>query len=67
LIGFIKYLTSLTYMRPDGLPAVILSLYADWKVGEVKLSKDLAGFAWVSLDETRNYDLVDGMWRSRRY
>jgi|GEM_PF-4887304 len=54
-------------MRPDGLPAVILSLYADWKVGEVKLSKDLAGFAWVSLDETRNYDLVDGMWRSRRY
>ena len=31
-------------------------------VGEVKLDEDATEFAWVTLEEAKNYDLIDGIW-----
>ena len=45
----IRYLTSITFIRPDKIPVMIISLYADWASGKVRLSKDLTEFAWVTL------------------
>lgn len=58
----IKYLTSLVFKRPDGIPTVVISLYADHHEGEVKLCPDLTDHAWVTLEEAKNYDLIDGIY-----
>ncbi len=52
----IKYLTSMTFIRPDNIPVLIISLYADYDSGDVKLSKDMTEYAWVDLDEAKNYE-----------
>ena len=36
----IKYLASLVFIRPDGIPVVVISLYGDYAGGEVKLSEE---------------------------
>ena len=58
----IKYLTSLVFERPDGIPTVIISLFADHHKGEVKLCDELVDHKWVSLEEAKNYDLIDGIY-----
>jgi 8-oxo-dGTP pyrophosphatase MutT (NUDIX family) len=58
----IKYLTSLTFIRPDGIPSVIISLYADHAEGEVKLSEELTDHKWVTLEESKNYKLISGLY-----
>lgn len=58
----IQYLASLAFVRPDNIPVIVISMFADFDSGEVKLCKDLTDFAWVSLDESKNYDLIDGIF-----
>lgn len=58
----IGYVTSLTFIRPDGIPTLIISLYGDYDSGEVKLSEDMTSYAWVSFEEAKNYDLIDGIY-----
>jgi 8-oxo-dGTP pyrophosphatase MutT (NUDIX family) len=58
----IKYLTSLVFKRPDNIPVVVLSLFADHDEGEVRLCKDLTEYAWVTLEEAKKYDLIDGIY-----
>ncbi len=54
----IRYLTSLTYMRPDGIPTLVVSFFADHAEGEVKLCSALTEYAWVTSQEARKYDLI---------
>jgi 8-oxo-dGTP pyrophosphatase MutT (NUDIX family) len=56
------YVTSLVYIRPDGIPCLIISLWAKPKTEKVKLCDALTEFAWVSLDEAKNYDLIEGIY-----
>jgi len=58
----INYVTSLVYIRSDGIPAIIISLYADWASGEVKLEEDMVDYKWVSLKEAKNYQLIEGIY-----
>ncbi len=58
----IKYLTSLVFKRPDGIPTIVISLFADYHKGQVKLCPDLVDHAWVTLEEAENYDLIDGIY-----
>ncbi|MFH1365733.1 MAG: NUDIX domain-containing protein [archaeon] len=58
----IGYVTSLVYMRSDEVPCLIISLYAEPKTEEVKLCNALTEFAWVSLEEAKNYDLIEGIY-----
>ena len=57
----IRYLLSLAYIRSDNIPTLIISLFCDYASGEVKLAKDLIEFAWVDIDEVKNYKLVPGL------
>lgn len=57
-----RYLTSLTFIRPDKIPVVVLSFYADWASGKVKLSQDLTEYAWVTIKEAKNYPLIEGIY-----
>ena len=58
----IRYLTSLSYVRDDGIPTIIVSLYADYDEGEVKLCPALTEHAWVTLEEAKNYELIEGIY-----
>jgi len=57
-----RYLTSITFVRPDGVPTLIVSLICDYKDGEIKLCDELTEHAWVDIEEAKNYDLIDGMY-----
>lgn len=57
----IRYLLSLSYIRSDNVPTLILSFYCDYASGKVRLSKDLSEFTWASEDELKNYQFVPGL------
>ncbi len=58
----IGYVTSLSYIREDGIPTLIVSLFADHDGGEVELCNALTEHAWVTLEEARNYELIEGIY-----
>ena len=60
-VGKIKYLLSMTFIRTDGIPVVILSFYCPYKSGEVKLDEDHIDYAWATFEEVKKYDLVEGL------
>jgi len=58
----IGYVTSMVYVRPDSIPCVIVSLYATPKSEDIRLCSALSEFAWVTLEEAKNYDLIEGIY-----
>lgn len=58
----IGYVTSLVYIREDQAPCMIISLYANAKTEDVKLDSSLTEYAWVDLEEAKNYDLIEGIY-----
>lgn len=59
----IKYLTDLTFIRPDNIPVLTLSYYCRHKNGEVQLGKDMTDYAWITPEECRNYQIIPGILR----
>jgi 8-oxo-dGTP diphosphatase len=57
----INYITSLVYVRSDNIPTLIVSLYANYKSGEVKLCKDLIDYKWVTFEELKDLTLIEGI------
>ena len=57
----LKYLLDLTLIRPDGIPAFVLSYYCNYKSGEVKLNEENIDYKWVSYEEAKAYELVPGL------
>jgi|SRR5579884_4062137 len=62
-IDHIEYVTSLATVHQDGAPSLVISCLADYSSGEITLQEEEADdFAWVSLDEAKEYDLIDGIY-----
>lgn len=61
-VGKPEYLLDLVFIRPDNVPILVLSYFAEYLSGDVKLDKDTVDFKWVTLDEAKNYDLIDGIY-----
>lgn len=58
----IDYLTSLATVHKDGAPSLVISCIADYVEGEVRLQEgETDQFAWVTSDEAKNYQLIDGI------
>lgn len=57
----IDYVTSLARITKDGAGSLVLSFMAEKAAGEVKLDKDMQDFAWVTYEEAKKYDLLDGI------
>lgn len=62
----IRYLTSITFIRPDNKPGLIVSFMADYKDGVVALDPSLTTYVWVTLEEAKNYDLIEGIYDELR-
>ncbi|MCK4650149.1 NUDIX domain-containing protein [Candidatus Pacearchaeota archaeon] len=59
----IGYVSNLALIRPNGYSTIIISLHADHDAGEVQLQEDeLTDHAWVTLEEAKNYDLIENIW-----
>lgn len=59
----IEYITSLATIHADGSPSLVISCIAEYESGEIQLQEDEADkHAWVSLEEAKNYDLLDGIY-----
>lgn len=56
-----EYVCDVVFIRPDGFPVVTLSYWAPYKSGEVQLCRDLTEHAWVTIEEAKNYDLIEGI------
>lgn len=62
-IGHVEYLTSLATIHSDGSPSLVISCIADYVSGEVTLQpEELDQYAWLSLEEAKGYDLIDGIY-----
>ena len=65
-IGKPELLVDLTFIRPDGIPVICFSCYTPYVSGEVDIGNDPEGdttdFAWVTLEEAQEYDLIPGIW-----
>lgn len=57
----INYLLDVAFIRPDGIPVVVLSFYAKYESGEVVLDEDSDDFAWVAASEVGDYELIQGI------
>jgi 8-oxo-dGTP diphosphatase len=61
-VNKVKYLASMVFVRDGGIPTLILSFYSDDFEGDVKLHEDMSDYAWISLKEAKEYDLIEGIY-----
>lgn len=61
-ISNIGYVTSMVYIRPDGVPCLIISLYAEPSSEDLALCNALTDYKWIDLDEAKNYELIEGIY-----
>ena len=55
-IGKPKYLLDLTFISPVGVPCLVLSYYAQYVSGEVKLSSEHIRFEWVDKNSYQKFE-----------
>jgi 8-oxo-dGTP pyrophosphatase MutT (NUDIX family) len=56
------YLNSVAFVRPDGIPVVLVKFAAEYEGGEVKLQVgDFTDHAWVDGKEVERYDCIEGI------
>jgi 8-oxo-dGTP pyrophosphatase MutT (NUDIX family) len=56
------YLNSVAFVRPDGIPVILVKFAARYKSGEVRLNPhDFSDFAWVNEEEIEKYDYIKGI------
>lgn len=60
-IGKPQYLLDLVFFLPDGVPTLVLSYYAPYVSGEIKLDEDAVEYRWITAAEAKNLDLIPGI------
>ncbi len=57
----VRYLTDMTFIRPDNIPVLVLSYFCRHKAGEVACGKDIIDHAWIFPEEGKNYQIIPGI------
>jgi 8-oxo-dGTP pyrophosphatase MutT (NUDIX family) len=58
----IAYINSMAFVRPDGIPVVLVKFAAKYKSGEVIIEKGaFTDHAWVDAEEVKKYPCIDGV------
>ncbi|MBI4895195.1 MAG: NUDIX domain-containing protein [Candidatus Aenigmarchaeota archaeon] len=55
------YINSVAFIRPDGIPVVMLKFAAKYKSGNVVISKDFTDYRWVDKKEVLAFDCIKGV------
>jgi ADP-ribose pyrophosphatase YjhB (NUDIX family) len=62
VVSEMKYLNSVAFVRPDGIPVVLVKFAMKYAGGDVKLEEgSFADFAWVNAEEVARYDCIEGI------
>lgn len=57
-----KYLNSKSFIRPDGVPVVLVKFTAKYKSGDVVLEDGaFTDYEWANEKEIKNYECIDGV------
>lgn len=57
-----RFIGSKVFVRPDGIPVVLLKFGVKYKSGEVQPEAGaFTDFAWVNEEEVKNYDCIEGV------
>ncbi len=60
--GPFRYINSVAFIRPDGVPVVLVKFAAQYKSGEVKLEEAaFSDYVWVNESEIEKYSCIDGI------
>ena len=60
--GRLVYINNVTFIRPDGIPVVLVKFAAKYKQGDVLLEKGaFTDFTWVNAEEVKQYDCIQGV------
>lgn len=58
----LKYINSVSFVRPDGIPVVLVKFAAKYIGGEVVPEAGaFTDFAWVNAAEVQNYECIEGI------
>lgn len=61
----LKYMKNMAFVRPDGIPVVLIEFAGCYKSGEIILEEGaFTDFAWVNAQEAKSYDFIDGIGKS---
>lgn len=57
-----KYINNVAFIRPDGIPVVLIKFAAKYKSGEVIFEEHgFADYAWVNKEEVKKYECILGI------
>lgn len=58
----LKYINSVAFIRPDGIPVAFVKFAAKYQSGDVVLEAgSFSSYAWVNVEEVKNYDCIEGV------
>lgn len=58
----LEYINSVAFIRPDGIPVVLVKFAAKYVSGDVKLEEGgFSDYKWVNTEEVMNYDCIEGV------
>lgn len=57
-----RFLLDLAFIRPDGIPVLVLSYYASYVSGDITLDEDTVEYKWATLAEIKELDLIPGIY-----
>jgi len=58
----LHYLNSVAFIRPDGIPVILVKFAAKYKSGDIVLEEGaFTDHAWVNEHEIKEYDCIDGI------
>ena len=58
----LKYINSVAFIRPDGIPVVLVKFAVKYKGGDVVIEQGaFTDHAWVNAEEVKNYPCIDGV------
>lgn len=58
----LKYINSVAFVRPDGIPVILVKFCAKYKSGTVKIEENaFTNHAWVTVEEVKTYDCIQGI------
>ncbi len=57
----IRYLMDVVFVRHDGVPCLVLSMFCKLAGGTIAYDADTADHAWITVEEVGNYDLIQGI------
>jgi len=58
----LTYINSIAFVRPDGIPVILVKFAAKYKSGQIRLEKAaFTDFAWVNQEEVEKYDCIRGI------